>query len=322
MQKKTFKRMGIVLLVILAVLVIFVLGCYINHRIQLSEEKTLFVPTGRLVEVNGHSMSVYTEGSGEQTIVFMSGGGTCSPILDFKSLYSLLSDEYKIAVVEKAGYGFSDDCDVPRDIDSILSETRKALALAEIPGPYVLCPHSMSGIEALYWAQQYPDEVTAIIGLDMAVPAAYRDMKINLPLMRLASVLAKAGITRVIPSLAESDAIKFGTLTGDEKELYRAIFYRRTATKAMLNEAAEIKNSAEIVENGKTAEIPILMFASDGSGGTGYDVDTWRGFQSGFAASVPNGSVIELNCPHYVHDHEYNRIAEEMNQFLSNMVKQ
>lgn len=32
--------------------------------------------------------------------------GTCSPILDFKSLYSLLSDEYKIAVVEKFGYGF------------------------------------------------------------------------------------------------------------------------------------------------------------------------------------------------------------------------
>ncbi len=37
--------------------------------------------------------------------------GLCSPILDFKSLYSLLTDEYKIVVVEKFGYGFSDVVD-------------------------------------------------------------------------------------------------------------------------------------------------------------------------------------------------------------------
>ena len=38
------------------------------------------------------------------------------------------------------------------------------------------------------------------------------------------------GITRLIPTLAESDAIKHGTLTNDEKNRYRAIFYNRTAT--------------------------------------------------------------------------------------------
>ena len=31
----------------------------------------------------------------------------------------------------------------------------------------------MSGLEAIRWKQKYPDEVIAIIGLDMAVPAAY-----------------------------------------------------------------------------------------------------------------------------------------------------
>ena len=34
-------------------------------------------------------------------------------------------------------------------------------------GPYVLCPHSMSGLEAVLWAQKYPDKVEAIVGLDM-----------------------------------------------------------------------------------------------------------------------------------------------------------
>ena len=62
---------------------------------------------------------------------------TCSPILDFKSLYSLLSDQYQIAVVEKFGYGFSDVVDKDRDIDSILEDTRSALAAVGLNAPYV-----------------------------------------------------------------------------------------------------------------------------------------------------------------------------------------
>lgn len=53
-------------------------------------------------------------------------------------------------------------------IDKEIVIKRAALKSAKIEAPYILCPHSMSGIEALYWAQQYPEEVLAIIGLDMA----------------------------------------------------------------------------------------------------------------------------------------------------------
>lgn len=88
---------------------------------------------------------------------------------------------------------------------------------AGIEGPYVLCPHSMSGIEALYWAQKYPDEIEAIVGLDMAVPEYYENMRISIPLMKLGQYAADLGITRVIPGLAESDAIKYGTLTEYER---------------------------------------------------------------------------------------------------------
>src|SRR5690625_4133819 len=162
----------------------------------------------------------------------MSGGGTSSPVLDFKSLYSLLSDKYRIAVVEKAGYGFSEVTDSDRDIDTILAETREALIESGVEGPYILFPHSMSGIEALKWAQSYPDEIKAIIGLDMAVPAAYQHLDINISLVQLGAIAAHTGLTRWIPNLSESDAIKYGTLTDEEKELYKTIFYRRTSTKA------------------------------------------------------------------------------------------
>ncbi len=197
-MKKARKCMKVIFILVIVIIVILV-AIYINHRIQLNKEEELRTPLGELVDVDGHKMSVYAEGNGDKTIVFMSGGGTCSPILDFKSLYARLSDDYRIVVVEKFGYGFSDVVDKERSIDSILEDTRIALTEAGVQGPYVLCPHSMSGIEALYWAQQYPEEVEAIVGLDMAVPEAYEDYKINMPMLKLSQFAARAGIIRVLP---------------------------------------------------------------------------------------------------------------------------
>lgn len=93
------------LLFIPAILCLLLLAVYLNHQVQLKREEKLRLPLGQLVEVDGRRMSVYSEGSGDVTLVFLSGGGTCSPILDFRSLYTLLTEEYRIAVVEKFGYG-------------------------------------------------------------------------------------------------------------------------------------------------------------------------------------------------------------------------
>lgn len=77
-----------VVLIILSIIIVLLLSIFINHKIQLKKESELLTPIGQLVEVDGYNMSVYIEGEGDKTIVFLSGGGTCSPILDFKSLYS------------------------------------------------------------------------------------------------------------------------------------------------------------------------------------------------------------------------------------------
>ena len=315
-MKKGIKSMLRVFLWIVAIIVILIWICFGYHRYRLKKEEKLREPLGLPIDINGNNMSVYIEGSGSKTLVFLSGGGTCSPILDFKSLYSLLSDEYRIVVVEKFGYGYSDVVDEDRNIQTILSETRLALHKAGIDAPYVLCPHSMSGIEALYWAQEYPDEVEAIIGLDMAVPEYYENMKINLPLMKLGQYAASVGITRIIPTLAESDAIKHGTLTDDEKNRYRAIFYSRTATVTMINEAKSVKDNARIVAQNGVPQVPMLLFISDGTGGTGFDKETWRRIQEKYISEVKAGKYIELDCPHYVHDYEYGRISEEIKRFL------
>lgn len=314
-MKRVLRKSLIVVLAMMIILVLFVIISFVRHKICSSKEKDLRTPLGALVEVNGHNMSVYIEGKGDKTLVFLSGGGTCSPILDFKSLYSLLTDEYKIVVVEKFGYGFSDVVDEKRDIDTILSETRMALEKAEVQGPYILCPHSMSGLEALYWAQKYPKEVEAIIGLDMAVPGYYDEMNISIPVMKAGQYGAALGITRWIPSLAESDAMKFGTLSDKEKEIYRAVFYQRTATVTMINEMKTVKDNANVVKENGVPQVPMLLFVSNGSGGTGFTEERWRSIPKEYISASENARFIELDCPHYIHDYKYEEIGKEIRNF-------
>ncbi|OXS72898.1 alpha/beta hydrolase [Lysinibacillus sp. KCTC 33748] len=304
--------------IIAAILLLIIVTSYIIHQNQLSKEDQLFTPTGKMVEVNGHQMHVYIEGDGEDTLVFMSGGGTSSPVLDFKSLYSLLSDKYKIVVVEKAGYGFSDISDTDRDMDTILQETREALLKSGVEGPYILFPHSMSGIEALYWAQVYPNEVKAIIGLDMAVPATYKEYDINMPLFHLSAFAANIGFTRWISGLSESDAIKYGTLTDEEKEMYKVIFYRRTATKNMINEVQYIKENAEKVGAAGIPNVPLLLFSSNGQG-TGWNEEAWNEFQRDFISKHKESKLIKWDCSHYIHDIEFKRIADESEKYIESL---
>ena len=317
-MKKFINKSGKIVLLVMILIMVVLTFSYINHRIQLSKEDALFVPIGQQLEVNGHMINIYSEGTGATTLVFLSGGGTCSPVLDFKSLYSILSEEYRIVVVEKAGYGFSSVADITRDLDSVLSDTRQALELAGIQGPFVLCPHSMSGIESIYWAQSYPEEVSAIIGLDMAVPETYEDFQLNMPMIQLGKLAADLGITRFIPGVSDSDAIKYGTLTEDEKSLYKVIFYRRTATINMINEVKEIKTSAKKVESLGIPSTPVLMFSSNGQG-TGWDQEEWQKFQSNYIEKAENGTLIKLDCSHYVHDIEYEKIAEEIKTYLEDL---
>lgn len=315
-MRKKYKKMFHIFVFIILLFVMMLLAVYINHRIHLNKEQELLVPLGEMISIDGNNMSVYKEGNGDKTLVFLSGGGTCSPILDFKSLYSLLSDEYRIVVVEKFGYGYSDVVDRDRDIDSILEDTRTALEIAGIKRPYVLCPHSMSGLEALFWAGKYPDEVIAIIGLDMVVPQHYESMQINIPLLKVSSFAANIRVTRLIPDISESEAVKHGTLTEHEKDIYRAIFYSRTATSTMIQEMEYIKNNAKIVEEMGVPSVPMYLFVSNGSG-TGFDEETWCQAQRKYIEKLEDAKIMELNCPHYVQDYEYTMIAEEMKLYLS-----
>lgn len=100
----------------------------------------------------------------------LSGWGTDSPIDDFFPLYSKLSENYQVVVLEYFGYSGSDITTDERTNEAMVQEIRTALHKLNINPPYILMPHSMSGLYSLYYANNYPSEVSGIIGIDMSLP--------------------------------------------------------------------------------------------------------------------------------------------------------
>ena len=310
MAMKKFKQYSWIVFVFL---ILFLGGTFGFHRLSLQKENKLLVPIGKKVVVNGHQMNVYVQGEGSETIVFLSGAGIASPILDFKNLTDSLSKKYKIVVVERAGYGFSEDSNQSRDVMEVLSETRQALSQAEVSGPYVIISHSMASLESLAWQEKYPNEVTAIIGLDWALPASYEDLKEHPQLMTLAYWTSKVGLLRYFP---ESVYLKNHDLTDSERRQYRFLAYKQLLSKAMLNETRAVKENAHKV-SGFTidSKISVLLFVSNGEG-TGFSQSEWQNYAKDFARNRSNVQVVYEDAPHDFYHSKKNEVVSQINSFL------
>ncbi|BDR52906.1 hypothetical protein KIM372_08130 [Bombiscardovia nodaiensis] len=222
-------------------------------------------------------------------------------------------------VVEKSGYGLSDWSRDSRDVDTMLTESRAALKAAGLSGPYVLLPHSMSGLEALRWAQKYPDEVAGIVGLDMATPLAYKTRNLVPPafVTALLGRLCRLGLPRLVPALTadQSPAIKIGQLRGKDKQIYREFFYRNYMDPDIQREINTVMSNAAKVASCAIPTVKMLLLVSNGKG-TGYKRDEWRDLQRSFQAQQGNAQIRYFEAPHYLHDYLPEQIAQEIMSFL------
>lgn len=311
MPMKKFKQFSWIIFV---VLILFLGGTFGFHQLSLQKESKLLMPIGKKVVVNGHQMNVYIKGEGSETIVFLSGAGIASPILDFKNLTDSLSKKYKVVVVERAGYGFSEDSDQSRDVMTVFSETRQALSQAEVSGPYVIVSHSMASLESLAWQEKYPNEVRALIGLDWALPASYKDLKEHPTLMTLAYWTSKIGLLRYFP---ESFYIKNPTLTETERQQYKLLAYKQLMSLAMLHESRLAKENAKKVPSSINPKIPALLLVSNGEGTT-FSQSEWQRYAERFASDQSNVQVVYMDALHDLYHYQSNAIVSRIKEFLEN----
>lgn len=300
------------LLFLMGAVLVLLLASFIYHRLSLQREKASLNPMGQMVSVNGHDMSVFVKGNGPQTLVFLSGAGTASPILDFKDLYDGLSKQYKIVVVERAGYGYSEDTSKSRDVSEVLSETRQALSKAQVSGPYIILSHSMASLETLLWQEKYPSEIKAIIGLDWALPESYSQLRMHSQILRMARLGSQLGLLRYIPSRLY---VPNENLSSSDRRLYQRIAYRQILSQAMLNESLSVKGNAKKVDAKINSQIPTLLLVSNGEG-TSFSKEEWRNYAARFAKDQKNIELTFYDAPHYLYHYQTKEVVTKIEDFI------
>ena len=266
---------------------------------------------GELVTIHGQNLHVYRAGNPDApVIVFMAGHCTVSPVYDFKVLYAKLLQDFRVIVIEKFGYGYSDIYDSPCDIDTLVSVQRQALQTLKEAGPYILAPHSMSGLEAIRWKQTHPDEVSAIIGIDMATPLSFSVWKEEdiQKTVRLMQILRKLRLASVLTSVSDL------SLTEEEFKQHKLLKKRNAFNICCVNEAREVLNNARLVGEDGDIQCPTLLFSSNGQD----QEQDWVLNQQKFA-EIMGAKLISYDCGHYIHHFKSDEMCKEITEFVQSL---
>lgn len=308
-----------ILLFLLSVLLLFT----IVHQIITFVEKKQNPTIGQYVTVGDHQMSLYTIGNGPQTIVLLPGLGTTAPILDFMPLATELSKGNRVVIVEPFGYGFSDITSRERTLENEVEEIHTALHAAGIDAPYILMPHSLSGLHAIYYANTYADEVSAVIGIDCTLPkmVEYFEEETPAQIPLALGQLVNLGVMRLLTFLAPDNFISDNSdhiYSEENLALQRKLSNWKAQNKNVIDQNNHISDSIALTYDLSFREdLPVLLFTTDETGKKAReDGKTSVSFMETYITNPSLQKVIALPGSHYLHWSCTDEICSGVHDFL------
>ncbi|NKI20356.1 alpha/beta hydrolase [Paenibacillus dendritiformis] len=278
-MKKTRKRRlgrGVKLLIIVIILLI-IGGIWQNVMMKIELRK--YSPKGQLYHINSHNIHLYGVGQGRSTVVFIAGSGTPSAYTDFYYLQSKLQTYSRTISFDHAGFGWSEKTSIPRTIDTVVEELHELLQKAGEKAPYILVGHSLASLEAIRYAQKYPNEVKGILLLDGGSPEFYAkdsEMK-SYFINRFFAGFRVTGVARALGAFGvllpfSGENIRYKSLPDELKSIDIAMYYNRIGESSNISTIRNINENAQsVIEGGYLKDIPLLILSSD-SGGDWEDV--------------------------------------------------
>ena len=144
----------------------------------------------------------------------------------------------------------------------------------------------------------------------MAVPAAYlawsrKQVNQRIRFMKRMRILNNYGMLFWYP-------LNERGLSENEIKHQRLLRRRNAMNPCYQNEAKALLKNAKLVHRAETIACPILMFVSDGKQVSAGWIEHEREF-----AEQTNARIIYLNCGHYIHYYESERISREIRAFVN-----
>lgn len=124
-------------------------------------------PEGELVDIGGFKLHINSSGekNNKPTLVIEGGSGISTE--HYHWLNEGLKDSMRVVRYDRAGIGYSDASDTPRDPETIARELHTLLENAGEAPPYILAAHSLGGPYIRVFTELYPGEVVGMVLIDV-----------------------------------------------------------------------------------------------------------------------------------------------------------
>jgi pimeloyl-ACP methyl ester carboxylesterase len=274
---------------------------------------------GQFVEVHDGKMCVGIKGTGDRVVVLLTGWASPSPVLEMAPLAEKLKDDYTVITIEYFGYGLSDVTKKGRTIENITEEIHAVIYSLGYKR-YTLMAHSMSGVYALYYSNQYPEEIESFVGIDTSVPRQNEYMhtqKLNLRNAYIAITEKNLGILRIVSKISPSliiDDIKDFKRSQTDTELLLKLYLNKWFNRTVINEHKySTENFAKAKELKFPEEIPVLFFLASQEC---EKLEQWYNLHEEVIVDKMRSRIITLEGPHFLHYHYSQEIVDTFKQWI------
>ena len=121
-------------------------------------------PGQRIAIDEGRSLNLRCSGSGPMTVLLEAGAHADSQ--SWFRVQPLLESHARVCAYDRAGYGFSDEGPLPRDLAADVADLHALIRAANLHTPLVLVGHSLGSNIVRRYASEHPGDVAGMVLVD------------------------------------------------------------------------------------------------------------------------------------------------------------
>ena len=269
-------------------------------------------------------LHLHFQGQGEVTVILEAGQGDSS--LDWAEVQSAVSTFTQVCAYDRPGLGWSSPATKVLTAQQIAENLHYALEGASIAGPYVLVGHSIGGVYARTFAQQYPEEVVGLVFVDSAhenqgyrlPPNTKKELTMIKWLSTVLRVLAPIGIPR---ALKLADRMQGENFPEDIRPAAMARMYQTHFSKALYNEIKSVElNTAQREPPPDLGNRPLVIL-SRGESNPGLPEEQFEQLKQSWGELQQELLELSTNSQHIVGDQSGHYIHHDQPELVIDAIR-